>query len=63
VIPILSVTFAETVIVPKTVAPEAGEIMEMVGGGELTVRVVEPPIEPEVAAMVVQPMAMPLARP
>lgn len=59
----MSVTLAETVIVPETVAPEAGEIMEMVGGGELTVRVVEPPIEPEVAAMVVEPVATLLARP
>jgi hypothetical protein len=60
----LSKTLVETVIVPETVAPEAGEIPEMMGGGGWsTVRMVEFPIEPEVAAIVVQPEAMLLARP
>lgn len=60
----LSVTLVETVIVPETVAPEAGEIPEMMGGGGWsTVRMVEFIIEPEEAAMVVQPEAMLPARP
>jgi len=64
VIPTLSETLAETVIGPETVVPEAGEIPEMVGGGGWsTVRMVESAIEPEVAAIVVQPEAMLLARP